>query len=489
MEKNKNSKNFNNSSWWQPSSVEKIMLWLTVVTVLVSVVSQASSIVSNLLQFDNIYRQLYPLLNIFHIYVLFYIIFSLRNIKQYIPAPSLSSKDDDKNNYNRFRKKIEQWIKGHFGEIYWDKWDIKDNDSKESKDNKKEKFDAYIDKLTKKTNRSIKKTHTYFMGVFGCFILLYIFELINSFTYSVNEPVLHILTMIFNNIATLFWFYIYLTFDITETTIEIRDKDRDDMKTKIEWKELFLIYKKVIRKKFTYKIVKWANGIWHKIIETINCICPKIIKTANAIRRTFALEEISLQHDNKFGLYEDNNEKYESIEIPRLWNWKFIGLVLLLASIGFFIYFIWYFKSEHILEIERLKDQTEYSYLWHYSCFRLLSTISILLGGCAMLATFSRLSSGFKRVPLAAFLIMIFYAALQPLFFAGDEFSTSNMKLGQMMFIANALCLLGKFGLLHLIKWFFRDYYIAYYFIAGQIVKDKKDDLKLEDLFEKTQTT
>jgi hypothetical protein len=463
---NKNSNNFENSNWWQPNKVEKIMLWLTVATVLVSVVAQASSIVNNLLQFDNIYRQLYPLLNIFHIYVLFYIIFNLQNIKQLIPEPLLSPKDDDKNNYFGFRKKLKQWIINHFGKIYWeDKDKVKDR-----KDDEDDKLDKYIGKLAINTNKNIEQTYTYFMGVFGCFVLLYVFELINSFTYSVNEPILLILTMIFNNIATLFWFYIYLTFNATKTTIEINQDNiikHKNGKIEIKWED------KTKKKKENYTCVYKRN------------------KRRYRSWRALALSGIFHRPD-KFDLYEKGDKRYKSIEIPKKWNWKFIALLLLIVSVIAFIYFGLYFRHEKILEIEKIialeKSSSQERYLLlHYYLFRGVSTISILLGGCAMLATFSRLSSGFKKVPLAAFLIMIFYAALQPLFFAGSEFSSSNMKIGQLLFIANALCLLGKFGLLHLIKWFFGNYHIAYYFIAGKIVKDKKNDLKLNELFlEKT---
>jgi len=450
--KYKNNKNVGNSNWWQPSKIEKIMLWLTVATVLVSVVSQASSIVNNLLQFDSIYKQLYPLLNVFHLYVLFYIISNLRNIKQLIPEPTLSKKKNK--NYFNFRENLKQWIKSHFGEIYWKEWKEEDNDSNRKKRKKRKKINEYIDNLTKNTNKSIHKTHTYFMGVFGCFVLLYVFELINSFTYSVNEPILHILTMVFNNIATLFWFYIYLTFNGTETTIKIGQKNifKDE---KGEIKKIELDGESY---RCSYALNRWVHNRW------------RCLTFANMFNRPpkYELYEKEKEVCNE---YPEYIKKYDTIEISKTINWKSVSWILLIASIGFFIYFACKFKYNEILEIELLKDHTKYKALYYW--FRVVSTISILLGGCAMLAAFSRLSSGFKKVPLAAFLIMIFYAALQPLFFAGSEFSSSNMKIGQLLFIANALCLLGKFGLLHLIKWFFADYHIAYYFIAGKIVKDK----------------
>ena len=432
----KNYNNFYNSNWWLPTKIEKIMLWLTVITVLVSVVAQASSIINNILQFDTIYKKLYPLLNIFHIYVLFYIIFDIRKIKQYLPSPLLFS-ENDKKKYFDFSVKLKEWIKNHFGEIYWK--DLIETETKNN-DEKNNNFDYLIKKWTLNSNKNIQKTHTYFMSIFCCLILLYVFELINSLTYSVNEPVLHILTMIINNITTLIWYYIYLTFNITETTTEIDQHN----------KNIFI-------KKFHYKIRKYLYLIW------------RWISLANIFNRP-----------NKFSLFEECNENYKTLRIPKQWNWKLIGFLFLIITIIIFIYFIYFFNKHEILHIEQLIDNKSFS--MNYYCFRIVSTISILLGGCAMLATFSRLSSGFHKVPLTAFLIMIFYAALQPLFFAGSEFSSSNMKIGQIIFVANTLNLIGKFGLLYLIKWFFGNYRIAYYFIAGQIIKRKKD-LKLDELF------
>jgi len=457
MAKDKNNKNIDNSNWWKPDNVEKVMLWLTVITVLVSVVAQASSIVNNILQFDTIYMQLYPLLNIFHIYVLFYIISNLQNIKQFIPSPLNFSKED-KDKYSDFKERLKHWINGHFGEIYWKEWDAEekkkakeiekevDKEKKEEKKKKNTSFDDYVDNLTKNVNKNIEKTHKYFMGVFVCFLFLYTFELINSFTYAVNEPVLKILTMIFNNAATLLWFYLYLTFNGTKTTVELNQKNRNYEIKKIRYQ---------INKGFYY-FLRWFKF------------------------------EIAFDRPNKFKKYEEyeegDDEKYKHIEIAKIIkNWKFWTFLLLIGSIVAFIYFIYLFSVEKILEIEKLKDAGRY--LKQYYLFRILSTTSIILGGCAMLATFGRLSSGFKRVPFAAFLVMVFYAAMQPLFFAGGEFSASNMKIGQLMFIANALCLIGKFGLLHLIKWLFANYHIAYYFVALQMIRDKKDELKLKELF------
>ena len=395
------------------------MLGIAVLTVLVSIVAQASSIVGNLLQFDSIYEQLYPILNAFHLYVLFYIISNLQNIRQLLP-----SKND--NGYLVFRVKLKQWIKDHFGKIYWKERDQADKDGK-----KEEGLDLYVDVLTTKTNRNILKTHRYFMGVFVCYVLLYIIELINSLTFDVNEATLHILTIILNNIATLYWFYIYLTFNTYETIRVKKNKNATD---------------------FNYKISKKLYGCW----------------------KFFALGKM-FDYPDKFEKHEDKENEYESIEIYKIFNWKSFGVVVLIISIAAFIFFIYHFSGE--LEIEKASKGL------YYYLFRGLSTLSVLLGGCAMLATFSRLSSGFKKVPLTAFLVMLFYAAIQPLFFAGSEFDSLGMKMGQMMFIANLLCLLGKFGLLYLIKWFFSNYHIAYYFIAEQVVKDKKNDLKLNDLF------
>ena len=160
-------------------------------------------------------------------------------------------------------------------------------------------------------------------------------------------------------------------------------------------------------------------------------------------------------------------------------NWKIGGLIVLIVSIVVFGIYIYCFITNDILQIEKLED----SNLWYYKFFKVASMTCVLLGGCAMFATFSRLSSGFKKVPLGAFLIMILYAALQPLFFAEGDFGATNMKIGQLMFIANLLLLLGKFGLLYLITWLFGEHRIAYYFIAEKIVKDKSSKLQLEELF------
>jgi len=437
---NKHRKNVDNSTWWMPTPMEKIMLGLTVATVLVSLVSQAGSIVNNLTQFTNIYKQLYPLLNIFHIYVLFYIIFSLRNIKQPVPSP----KDKDEKNYLEFRKILKTWIKEHFGKIYWEE---ECKEGLEEWEGDKNVFNAYIDKQVKDVNKNIEKIHTYFVGVFICYVFLYIFELVNSLTYSVEEPVLHILTIIFNNISTLFWFYIFATLNITTTTIELKKGE-------------------TTHKTFTYIVNK----------------CFYCFKRFVTFEKTF-------ERPNKFKPYKENKKnnitgEEEPLIISKFWTYKLVGLsVLIISTIGFIVLIV-IFKNNSVLEIGRLKNDSDLG--GYYNLFWVMSTVSILLGGVAMLATFSRLSSGFKRVPFTAFLIMVFYAAVQPLFFAGSELDASNMKMGQMMFIVNALCLIGKFGLLNLIKWFFANYNIAYYFIAGQIVKGKAreiDDKLRNELF------
>jgi len=476
-EKNKNTKHFDDSNWWRPSKTENIMLWLTIITVTVSIVSQANSLVGNFLQFNNVYKQLYPFLNILHIYILLYIMSNLRNVKQFIPSPI--SKEND--NYPIFKRKLKAWIMGHFGEIYWKnevekkdeekkpdtsddntltkcarlkekfkRWRKKSFDrafweeiEKKRKEEDRKNIDTYIDKLTTDTNENILKTHKYFLAVFACFILLYVFELINSFTHIIEEPVLHILTIIFNNIATLFWFYIYLTLNVYNTKIKIDYDDRESVK-----------------KKRRYKINKKLYSCWRRIS------LAEDFKRPNKYKK---YEEYEKKEDKT-----EEDRKYQSIQITKFSNWKSYGLLFLIIVTGGLVCFTIYFTSENILEIERAKDVK-----WVYYLFRATSMGSILLGGCAMLAIFSRLSSGFKKVPLSAFLVMLFYAAMQPLFFAGSEFESSEMKVGQMMFIANLLCLIGKFGLLYLIRWFFGNYHIAYYFIAEQIINDKKDELDI----------
>ena len=460
-EKNKDNKNINNSSWWQPSKVEKIMLWLTVIAVLISIISNAGLIAGNVMQFNNIYKRLYPILNIIHIYVLLYIMSSLRGIKQLLPAPlkNIAITDKAHKEYITFKGKLKEWIKQHFGTIYW-KGEA-ENGKKEAENGK---FDDYVDELVVRANENISKTHRYFFGVFGCFILLYVFELINSSSYEVTEPVLHILTIAFNNIAVLFWFYIYLTFNVNKTTIEIKQRDREGINIK-----------KVIQTIKNRNKAVWCNYYLNK--------------GYNFIRRRVTFSNV-FKRPNRFKEYENyeegkTEEKYKTIEIRKFGNWKFIGLLVLIISIIFLAWFFWYFKEKEILSIELLKKQP--NYLIQYYLFRTLSTIAVLLCGCAMLATFSRLASGFKKVPLNAFLVMLFYAAIQPLFFAGGEFD-ETLKFGQLMFIANLLCLLGKFGLLHLLRWFFGNYQIAYYFIAEQIVKDKSNELDLDELFIKDDT-
>ena len=199
---------------------------------LVSVLSQASSIVNSLLQFDSVYKQLYPLLNFFHLFVLFYIVYQLQNVKHPMPvSPTSTSTEEERKEYFNFRFKLRDWIIKHFGKTYWGEMRDKKNEAKKEY---QDGLNRYIDDLIVRTNSSMTKIHKYFLWVFVCFILLYIFELINSFNYDAKEPVLHVFTVIFNNIATLFWFYIYITLNIHETQIEITDADKEKENGKIK---------------------------------------------------------------------------------------------------------------------------------------------------------------------------------------------------------------------------------------------------------------
>jgi hypothetical protein len=439
------------SSWWKPTKSETIMLWLTIITVAVSVISQASTVVNNLLQFDSVYLQLYPLLNIFHLYIILYIITKIRDIQVLLPIKQSTSNTADNKHYNTFKDKLQQWICTHFGEIYTKKYEEDEAKFKNDVDavTKSNDDDDIVDAIIKQTNINIAKTHRYFLSTFVCYVMLYIFELINSATTSVSEPALLILTIIINNIATLFWFFIYLTLNGYEP------------KNKIEYKET----KESILKKY---------GIIYVIHRTAYCI------------KWFLLSEMLFKKPNKYFEFEKGNKKYPAIKVHKIKSIKFFGFVLFALTTFYFLYYIYYCSDNNIFDIEKniTSDGEPYYYI-----YRAFSFMCILLGGCAMLAVFSRLSSGFKKVPLSAFIVMLFYAAMQPLFYTGEELSASDLKLGQMLFIANLICLIGKFGLLYLIKWLFADYNLAYYFISEKIIREKSNDIKLHSLFSEEKTS
>ena len=80
--------------------------------------------------------------------------------------------------------------------------------------------------------------------------------------------------------------------------------------------------------------------------------------------------------------------------------------------------------------------------------YKIIMYVSISFGASSMLAAFSRLGSGFFRIPISALLIMLFYSAVQPSFFADKDLAV-ELKAGQFMFIINFICLIGKFALLY----------------------------------------
>jgi hypothetical protein len=373
------------------------MLTIAVLTLSVSILTQANEAISTLLKFDTFYKDLYPILNGAHLMIILYAMYQLQNIKQLLPETGTKSIDENyKKKAEQFVENIGHWIFDYMGNFYYIEVE-------------KKKQEAFVKKQIKIVNKNINQLYSYWHKVFAWLLIAYVVVFINSLTPYTNEKELLSLLIIFNNVVTVYWFFIYLTLN---TPVKTRDDKQ------------------------------------YKIVDTIN----KVIYRLNYY--------LSLSW--AFGKVDDYENSKKTIS-----GWKIIALFLFGIYSGILLFFI--FSAS--IEIEN-------------GWYKFIMYTSILFGACSMLAVFSRLSSGFLKVPLSALLIMLFYSAVQPLFFAEDEFKNVDLKSGQLLFIINLICLIGKFALLYIIKWVFSNYRIAYYFINEQIAKNREiKDSDLEKIF------
>jgi len=463
------------SQWWRPNKTEYVMLTVAALTLVISILTQINALLENTIKIGEIYTQLYPVLNAFHLFVILYAMYQMQNIKKLLPDTLIKTTD------SKYKKKAEKlvdnlkdWIKEYIGNFYYSD-EYSDGNIK----------DEYVKELIKNTNRNINILYKYWSLVWIWLFALYVFEFIKSISNSNYDVVLSSLVITFNNLLSIYWFFIYLKLNKPRETERLTQDDKKE----IEWVN-YVIHK------FIYKVKRFIH--FSKSYEVVdkydkykNCneygkymkkwLKYNINKLIYSVTR-FTHFSKPFGKVNKYDEYEKYNEtkkeKYKEIEIPRN-RWKITAWSIFIVSIVFLLFYNlskidngWckYFK------IINIKDD------W----YEVSVYISVLLGACSMLAAFSRLGSGFFRIPLSALLIMLFYSAVQPLFFADKDLLNEELKSGQLLFIINFICLIGKFALLYIIRWIFSDYRIAYYFINEQIINNKKiSDEDLKKLFEK----
>jgi hypothetical protein len=383
----KTTYNSRNAKWWLPNKTEFIMLTVATLTLIVSILTQATNAINNLLRFDEIYTDLYPVLNAAHLLVILYVIYKIQYIKQLLPETDKKNIDT---NYERrakdLRLKLKTWMENYVGKFYY-----------------KEKRDKFIEEQIKTANKNINQLYNYWGQILAWLFIVYTVEFINSLTPKDEQELLS-LVIIFNNITTVYWFFIYLKLNLSDRAQTENNKITGSVN----------------------KCIYWLNHV---------------------LGLSFA-----------FGKDFKKSEK-------NITGYKITALILFGIFSAVLIYFIICGK-----EI----NDTEYKVVMY---------ISILLGSCSMLAAFSRLGCGTLGVPVSALLLMLFYSAVQPLFFAERELDNVD-KSDQLLFIINLICLIGKFALLYIIKWVFSDYRIAHYFINEQIIKNKTiEDNHLKEIF------
>ncbi|MDR1926589.1 MAG: hypothetical protein LBQ13_02775, partial [Endomicrobium sp.] len=105
--KDKNEKS--ELTWWLPNNKESAMLWITVTTFLVTFVVQSPVFVNNISQVPVSYTKLYPYLNMVHIFIICYIIYQMKVMKQLL---SNGKEDPEK------RIKLYHWIEKFCGKKY-----------------------------------------------------------------------------------------------------------------------------------------------------------------------------------------------------------------------------------------------------------------------------------------------------------------------------------------------------------------------------------
>jgi hypothetical protein len=433
MEKNKIPKlNGNSSQWWRPNRTEYIMLIIAVLTLVISILAQIPSLITNTIRIGEIYTDLYPILNAFHLFIILYAMSQMRNIKELLPDTSNISADEEyKEKAENLVTKLKEWISNYVGSFYYE--DYKYEKSKEIKD-------EYVKKMITNTNNNINKLYRYWRFMWIWLFFLYVVEFAKSMDNSPNDTILPSLVIVFNNLFIIYWFFVYLKLSNPNEVI-LTQKDKKNVIEKLHYN----------LNKNTYRFVQFVS-----------------------LSRVFGKRDKHDEYENGDG----EDDKYKKIEISRNW-WKIVAWGIFGISVALLIFY-------NLGKFGKFGENNNWC-----KCFKIIDDdwykgimyISVLFGASSMLAAFSRLGSGFFKIPISALLLMLFYSAVQPLFFASKDLAV-ELKAGQFMFIINLICLLGKVALLYIIKWIFRDYRIAYYFINEQIINSKKvEDKDLKNLF------
>jgi hypothetical protein len=392
----KKTYNSRNAKWWLPNRTELIMLTVAILTLIVSILTQANNAINNLLKFEEIYKDLYPVLNAAHLLVILYVIYNLYDIKQLLPEPEPKSTDTDGGKTtNILTTGLKTWMKNYVGAFYYDKND-----------------DKFIEKLFKTANKNINQLYGYWIKILGWLFIVYVVEFITSITPEETKEDMALqqgllsLVIFFNNIVTVYWLLIYLKLNLSDEAPAKANKITDGVNRCVYWLKHHLSLSGAFGKEFNYAHTK-----------------------------------------------------------KNITGWGILCALIFLGITAFLIYFTIYSDVKSV-------------------GYKSVMYLSILLGACSMLAAFSRLGGGTLRIPVSALLIMLFYSAVQPLFFAEKDFGEVDIRSGQLLFIINLTCLIGKFALLYIIKWIFSDYRIAYYFINEQITRNKTiEDSRLKEIF------
>jgi hypothetical protein len=374
--KNKKKKEKSELTWWLPNNKESSMLWFTAITFLVTFVVQSPVFVDNISKVPVNYTTLYPYLNMVHIFIICYIIYQMKEMKQLLPNEKTDS-----------GKKIQlyNWIEKFCGEKYQEKY---------SMETIKDEVDT--------VNDNIEKFYRYWLYIWGGLLIAYVMVFIGSIGY---ESKMRFWSLLFNNIVTVFWVYIYLTLNLSKSI-----KKADEKK----WHE-----------KFVYHTGEKGFYIWESI-------------------------DRKLKGKNTFGkrTKKERTKDDPMINLYRVFTWiMFIGVVVLMYC----------FNDEGGIA----DTQKTHWLVW----------LSVGFNSCAMLAAFSRLCSGYLQIRISALFMMLFYAAVQSLFFAENELNGVFKDAGVFIFSINLLCLGGKIALLFVIRYVFQENRIAYFFIMESIHK------------------
>jgi len=429
--KTEQNKNIKSSQWWRPNKTEYVMLTVAALTLVISILTQINALLENAIKIGEVYTQLYPVLNAFHLFIILYAMYQMQNIKKLLPDTFTKTTDSEYiEKAEKLVNNLKYWIKEYVGKFYYSKEINNDGNIN----------DDFVKELIKSTNNNINKLYKYWSLVWIWLFALYVFEFIKSISNSNYDVVLSSLVITFNNLLSIYWFFIYLKLNKPRETEKLTQDVKKEVKN----------FKYVINK-FIYRVTRFTH-----------------------FSKSFGKVDKYDEYEKYDKYKKEGNIKYKEIEIPQN-RWKIVAWSIFTISIVFLIFYnIGYYDLCKFLKI-RNDD-------WYKGSIY----ISVMLGACSMLAAFSRLGSGFFRIPLSALLIMLFYSAVQPLFFADKDLLNEELKSGQLLFIINFICLIGKFALLYIIKWIFSNYRIAYYFINEQIINEEKvSDGDIKQLFEK----